>query len=251
MNLQRIFTTCFLGALLPEAYKKFWKEWHHQIPAAVHYVPKEGKFERDPKTGLVTPVQNVPIPLRRVREEWYGIWGGEAVVQGYRKKKVKKCPMPHFWVPTLKRSVVRSEVLNEFMSVIVTERTIRMIHEHHGFDHYLLKTPACDLRSILALKIKKQILVDLLDGIPAWNHDPTRQQEIGREFNKYLDQYTHEEIDWYGLTWLEAIKKKREEVKAENPILPHKVIFREKLIEQLKAASIEEASQFDIESTTK
>lgn len=243
------FHKYFLGAELPDAYRKFWNEWHHQLPAAVHYVPKEGKFERDPKTGLVTPIQNVPIPLKRVREEWNGIWGGEAVVQGYRKKKVRKCPMPHFWVPTLKRSVVRSEVLNEYMSVVVTERTIRMIHEHHGFDHYLLKSPACDLRSILALKIKQKILKDLLEGSPAWQHDPSRQQEINKEFNKYLDQYTNEEIDWYGLTWMEAIRKRSSEIKALNPILPHKVIFRAKLIEQLKAAGIEEAQEFEIESS--
>lgn len=32
------------GAQLPAAYKKFWDEWKLQQPAAVHYVPKDGKL---------------------------------------------------------------------------------------------------------------------------------------------------------------------------------------------------------------
>lgn len=31
------------GAQLPVAYKKFWDEWKNQQPAAVHYVPKNGR----------------------------------------------------------------------------------------------------------------------------------------------------------------------------------------------------------------
>lgn len=155
--------------------------------------------------------------------------------------------MPYFWVPTLKRSVVRSDVLNEYMSVVVTERTIRLIHENYGFDHYILKTPACDLRSLLALKIKRNILQNLQAGCPAWIHDAKRQQEIIKEFEKYLEQYTPEEIDWYGLSWLEAMNKRRREIEAEDPIVPYKIIFREKLIEQLKEAGIEEVKNYETE----
>lgn len=236
--------------MLPESYKKFWSEWHHQLPAAVHYVPREGKFQKDPKTGAVTPIQNVPLPLRRVREEWYGLWGGEAVIQGARKKKVKAQPIPHYWIPTLKRSVVRSEVLNEYLSVVVTDRTIQLIHDHHGFDHYILKSPACDLRSILALKIKRKILQDIQAGFPAWCENPTRQQEVSKEFNKYLENFTSEDIEWYGLTWLEAINKIKNQKRAENPTIPHKVIFREKLIEQLRTAGIDEVKEYEIEPET-
>lgn len=42
-----------IGALLPQAYKKFYKEWKLTQPTAVHYVPEEGKWKRDDVTGEV------------------------------------------------------------------------------------------------------------------------------------------------------------------------------------------------------
>lgn len=231
-----------LGAELPPAYRKFWKEWKEQQPAAVHFIPKDGMFERNEITGVVHPVQNVPIPLKTVEQENYGIWGGEAVIQGFTKKKLLSHRVPRYWIPTLKRSVVRSDILNEFFSITVTERTIRLILEHHGLDHYLLKSPACDLRSVLALKIKRRILHDLQNGLPAYKENPERQKELSKQYGKYLEQYTPEEIDWYGLTWMEAIRKRREEIYAENPVVPHKVIFRQKLVEQLREAGIKEVT---------
>lgn len=229
-----------LGARLPEAYRKFWAEWKETAPAAVHYVPKEGRFERNEVTGIVLPVQNVKLPLKYVPEEDDGIWGGEAIIKGFQKRNPYKRRVPHFWVPTLKRSVVRSEILNEFFSLTVTSRTIRNIMDHHGFDHYLLKSPACDLRSVLALKLKQKMLQDILDGCPAWADNTQRQKEIQNEYKKYIEQYTPEEIEWYGLTWNEAMKKMAAIIAAENPVIPHKILFREKLIEQLRQTGLSE-----------
>lgn len=229
------------GARLPEAYKKFWNEWKNQKPAAVHYIPKEGMFERDEKTGIVRVVQNVPLPFQKIPEEHQGIWGGEGILKGFQKRTPTKRRVPHFWVPTLKRSAVRSEILNEYFSVTVTERTIQLILENRGFDHYLLMTPACDLRSELALKMKQKMLADLLAGCPNWKDNPKRQAEVLEEYGKYLENYTPEEIEWYGLSWTEAIKKMYRLAEAENVVVPHKVIFRSRLLEQLKEAGIEEA----------
>lgn len=230
-----------VGARLPEAYKKFWNEWKNKRPAAVHYIPKEGTFERDDKSGLVKTIQNVPIPLQRIPEEHQGIWGGEGIIKGFQKRNPLKRRVPHFWVPTLKRSAIRSEILNNHFSVTVTERTIQLILANHGFDHYILKTPACDLRSELALKMKQKMLQDLLNGCPSWRDNPKRQAEILQEYGKYLESYTPEEIDWYGLSWFEAIKKMHRIMDAEEVIVPHKTIFRSKLIEQLREAGIAEA----------
>lgn len=232
-----------LAAQLPDAYKKFWREWRSTLATAVHYIPKEGKFERNEITGLVTPVQNVRIPLKAVPEENEGIWGGEAIIKGFQKRTPTKRRVPHYWVPTLKRSAVRSEVLNEYFSMTVTDRTIRLIMENHGFDHYLLKSPACDLRSLLALKLKQRILQSLQDGCPAWQSNPKRQQEVKKEYDQYLQNYTPEDIEWYGLSWEEALQKLKEQQIAENPVVPQKIIFREQLIEQLRAAGIREAEE--------
>lgn len=128
-----------LGAQLPEAYKKFWREWKLSRPAAVHYISKEGNWERDEVTGQIRPIQNQPLPLIDVPESHEGIWGGEAVIKGFQKRHPQKRRVPHFWVPVLRRSVVHSKVLNAYMSVVVTDRTLDKIHDYQGFDHYLLK----------------------------------------------------------------------------------------------------------------
>lgn len=231
-----------LGAQLPEAYKKFWREWKLTTPAAVHYVPKTEPFEHDEVTGEVRPVQNVPLPLIDTPESHEGIWGGEAVIKGFQKRHPQKRRVPHFWVPTLRRSVVHSQVLNAYISMVVTDRTIDQIHDCHGFDHYLLKNLACDLRSALALKLKRKILMELKDGCPNLSDNPSERARVLKEFKCYLDSYTPEEIEWYGHTYEEAIRKLQAQIRAENPIVPHKVEFRMKLIEQLRNAGISEAS---------
>ncbi|XP_050078269.1 39S ribosomal protein L28, mitochondrial [Anopheles maculipalpis] len=236
------FTKGF-GALLPQAYRKFWNEWKHQQPAAVHYVPKDGMFQREDITGLVTPIQNVPLPLIDPPEAHDGIWGGEAVIKGFQKRNQYKRRVPHYWVPVLRRSVVHSRVLNEYMAVTVTDRTLAQIHDHHGFDHYLLKTPACDLRSMLAIKLKRKILEELAAGCPRLAAEPTKQQDYLKEFACYLEQYTPEEIEWYGLTYQEAVTKIRIQTEDKDAELPQKILFRQKLIEQLREAGIREAGQ--------
>lgn len=128
-----------LAAKLPAAYLKFYKEWKEQKPTAVHYIPKEGRFERDEDTGLVRAIQNVPLPVIRPPEMHDGIWGGELLVKGYVKRHPTKRRVPRFWIPVLKRSIVYSAVLNEYMSVVLTNRTMNLIHDNFGFDHYLLK----------------------------------------------------------------------------------------------------------------
>lgn len=110
-----------------------------ETPSPVHYIPKTARFERNELTGETLPVQNVPLPLKYPPEIHFGIWGGEAVVQGFQKRNPNKRRVPHFWVPHLKESVVHSTVLDRYMSVIVTDRTIQLIHKHKGFDKYLLE----------------------------------------------------------------------------------------------------------------
>lgn len=105
---------------------------------------------------------------------------------GFQKRDLRRRRVPHYWVPVLKRTVVKSEVLNTHLSVTVTDRTISLINDHYGFDHYLLKTPACDLVSMLALKLKKQILAELVNGCPRYAHDAVKQAEIYEEYKTYL-----------------------------------------------------------------
>ncbi|XP_050362931.1 39S ribosomal protein L28, mitochondrial [Nymphalis io] len=237
---------------LPPAYKKFWREWKILKPAAVHYIPQESKWKRDELTGETLPVQNIPIPLKYPAEIHEGIWGGEAVVKGFQKRDPRRRRVPHYWVPVLKRTVVKSEILNTNLSVTVTDRTIKLINDHYGFDHYLLKTPACDLVSMLALKLKKQILIELMNGCPRYEHDPAKQKNIYNEYKTYLSSYTPEEIEWYGLTWYEALSKVAKMREAANKPVPLKSLYRKNLVEKLRAANKESDNSpaEDISTTT-
>ncbi|XP_053997842.1 39S ribosomal protein L28, mitochondrial [Hylaeus anthracinus] len=236
-----------IGAELPEEYKKFWKEWKLQEPTAVHYVKQEGKYFRDEETEVVHRVQNVPIPLTYPKELNDGIWGGEAVIRGYVKKHPRRCRVPHFWFPVLKKSVVYSEVLDTYMSVVITNRTIRLIHEHYGFDHYLLKTPACDLRSELALKIKRQILIALADKT-LYPTDPVKKEEVYAKYKEYITAYTREEIEWYGLPYKEACQKWKKLKEELNKVQPLKFTYRSELIAKLKENKIKETEDVDVSS---
>ncbi|XP_011645266.1 39S ribosomal protein L28, mitochondrial [Pogonomyrmex barbatus] len=232
-----------IGAELPEEFKKFWKEWKLQQPTAVHYIKQEGTYVRNDKTEEVRPVQNVPLPLLYPKEIDDGIWGGEAIVQGFKKKGLFKRRVPHFWIPHLKKSIVYSEVLDTYMRVVVTDRTLRLIHESYGFDHYLLKTPACDLRSVLALRLKRQILIALADKT-LYPNDPEKCAEVYAKYEQYLSAYTREEIEWYGLTYKEACLKwiKLKETEPQ----PLKIQYRSELIAKLKENKIKEAENVDV-----
>ncbi|KAL6447604.1 hypothetical protein ACFW04_000060 [Cataglyphis niger] len=230
-----------IGSLLPLEYKKFWREWKKQ-PAAVHYIKQQGTYMRN-KHGEVQPVQNIPLPLLYPKEINDGLWGGEAIVQGFKKKGKYKRRVPHFWIPQLKKSVVYSEVLDTYMSVAVTQRTIRLIHENYGFDHYLLKTEACDLKSLLALRLKRQILIALADKT-LYPDDPEKREEIYAKYKKYLSAYTRKQIEWYGLTYLEALKKWQK--MNETTPQPLKIQYRSELIAKLKENKIKEAENVDV-----
>lgn len=89
-------------------------------------------------------IQNKPILLTYPKEFDEGLWGGEAVVRGFQKRKQLQRRVPHFWFPTLQKSVLYSEMLDKYMEITVTPRTLKLIDQHYGFDSYILEvTFAC------------------------------------------------------------------------------------------------------------
>lgn len=85
----------------------------------------------------------------------------------------------------------------------------------------------------------------LKNGCPEWSSDATKQSEMLSEYAKYAESYTDEEVDWYGLSYNEAIKKLSQILKAQEVVQPHKIAFRSELIEQLRKAGIVEAEATD------
>lgn len=57
MFKQRTIFDRGIGASLPDAYKKFYKEWKLTEPTAVNYIPEEGRWKRNEVTGEVYVVR--------------------------------------------------------------------------------------------------------------------------------------------------------------------------------------------------
>lgn len=123
---------------LPKAYQKFYWESQEE-PTPIHFIPKAGRYVRDERTGLTKPVQNVPIPMQYPEEFDECLLGGEGIIKGFYKTKRQVKKFPHFWIPTLKRTAVYSEILNQHMDVLATDRVIQLIHHYKGFDEYIMQ----------------------------------------------------------------------------------------------------------------
>lgn len=238
---------CSYYKKLPESYRKFYREWKLTVPEPVHYIPKEGKYEIDAETGQVIPIKNIAITLSECPQEDSGIWGGEAVIQGYvrilkGKHRVHDLgPTPMFWYPKFRRTVIYSEILDKNMVAVVTRRAILKINENYGLDHYLLKTRACDLRNLLALKLKRKLLQALLNR-SLYPDDENKREDVYNTYKHYLEPYSPEDIEWYGLTLEEASTKMKGinlRIREESNV-PLKYQFRKDYIELLKNEKVVE-----------
>lgn len=59
------------------------------------------------------------------------------------------------------------------------------------------------------------------------------------KIRNFFFQYTPEEIEWYGLSWYEALSKLAKQKEAASRPVPLKNMYRKNLVEKLKAAGIE------------
>lgn len=226
-------------ARLPEAYKKFVNDLKRP-PAPVNYIPEPGRYKLDPETKQKVRVNNRDIPLKFPTEADTGIWGGEGVIQGFIKEKKKRRRFPNYWVPKLKYSILYSEILNQYMKVTVTERTLKLIDENCGFDHYILGTPVQDIKSQLALKIRRKMLLALLNK-EKYHEDEEKNEEVFLKYEKYM--IPKEEAEWFGLTEREAVQKQRLlEAETIKPI-PLKHQLRLQLIEELRGKTDKEKEE--------
>lgn len=177
-------------------------------------------------------VQNRPITLTFPAEYQNCLLGGEGLIKGFQKRHPLRRRVPHFWFPRLQLHVLHSEILDQHFEVTCTKRLVQLVDQHYGFDSYILETPPQDLKTNLALKLKRRILLALArkDFLP---NDPAKRDELYAKYQKYV--LPLEEAEWYGLTLAEALKKL--EVETAPPVVeprPLKLKFREDFIQQLR-----------------
>ncbi|XP_023243240.1 39S ribosomal protein L28, mitochondrial-like isoform X2 [Centruroides sculpturatus] len=219
----------------PEHYKCFLQELM-KPSTPVHYKYDPRKWYKDPETGEIKRVQNEPIPVIYPKDADNGIWGGEGIIKGYKKKHRYHTRIAHWWIPQLIRTIVYSEILDKYMRVTVTPRTLKLIDDHYGFDNYILKTPVQDLKSQLALDLRRLMLLTLVRR-EMYPDDPEKQEKIYKKYEAFI--IPEEEAEWFGLSLRDAFEKQISIEKSVKPV-PLKQIYRKELFEKLKEMKIEE-----------
>lgn len=226
----------------PQHYKSFLQDLLKQ-PSAVHYKVDPRKYMKDPETVEIKRIENVPIPLIYPKEADDGIWGGEGIVKGYLKRHKYHRRIAHWWIPVLMKTVLYSEILDNYMQVIVTGTTLRAIDKHYGFDNYILETPVQDLKSQLALDLRRMMLLALAHQ-DMYPDNPEKQKEIYDKYKKFI--IPEDEAEWFGLSIKAAIEKQKR-IEKKRPI-PLKVQHRKELFEKLNALKAE--GSLEMESTS-
>jgi len=210
---------------LPEHYKQRFMERFSVDPIPVHWRPAK-KWRQD-EFGVVHRVGNraLPIFFPRVRNE--GLWGGEGIVQGLRKRKDNpmKENSPKVWFPHLVKRVLHSEILQMHMAIVCTHRTLDLVDEAMGFDNYVLQTHEVDLQSRLGMVLKQKMMYKIMTL--------DKDNELHKKYSKHL--IPEEEIDWLGLDMTEAERKQRsiEDKVTSSRIKPLKEQFATELVEKL------------------
>lgn len=176
------------------------------------------------------------------------------------------------WFPKLIRSVLYSEILDDYFKVVITYKTKDSINELKGFDNYILKTPVQDLKSQFGLDLRRQMLIRLAKKdyypenaekfamieekykehvIPVSGLWPTGGRCSITEFrssskfdasdlirsNSFtldsLPRTQLEEAEWFGLPENSAIFKQLNLEQKSRKVMPLKVAYAEQLVQEL------------------
>ncbi|KJH40819.1 AMP-binding enzyme [Dictyocaulus viviparus] len=214
---------------LPEHYcKRYWDNLLREA-TPVHYRPPASRLYWDPKRMVEVEAENYPLYVIFPPEADDGLWGGEGVVKGWKESRpfTKKKVLPRHWVPhlyfpTLKTSVLYSEILDRHMKIVVTERALRLIDQHFGLDYYILRTPLIDLASKLGNRLKREMLLTLAKG-EYYANDKERHNYIKNKYAEFVIPV--EEADWIGLDLNEA-SRKQQEIEDRQVVEPLKFNFK-------------------------
>jgi len=218
---------------LPEYYKKFYWEWKHAPKTPVHVVDQKGNFRLSLDGTTVEEVHTDEVQVVYPREVDQGLWGGEGVVKGYKNLGRYKGEVARYWFPHLQKTAVYSDILDRYVELHATERALDLIDDATGLDHYILQTSHADLNSLLAFRLKREMLLALLRGtVPG---DEERRQRVLQTYGHYAS-IPEEEADWLGLSLEEAVRRQEaREEEARRP-LPYKADFRSQLVAYLEEA---------------
>jgi len=227
---------------MPQHYKDYHNLWRTGPQEHIHSRPTQARFEKD-EWGEIYPVQNPRIYVIYPDKFHQGLWGGEGVIKGLLKREDGnhrnfKPPPAKYWWPTLFELVLHSEILDKNIEMIGTKRGVRLVDEAGGFDSYLLNTPVNEIYATGLLRLKRELLLSLVDRDKYVNSGGK-----GLVWDKYQNWAVGaEEADWHGLTLDEAKSKQAaiEREALERETIPDKLKFRQELLEMLRSGKLDE-----------
>ena len=202
-------------------------------PTPVHYTPNPQKWHKD-RYGCVRPIQNIPILVTFPKEADEGLWGGEGLIDGISRKNndSHKPDVARLWKPRLQVRVFYSEILDRWMSITVTPRTLDLVDQSYGFDNYILQTHQVDLASQLGMKLKREMLLTLVRK-SMYPDNPKKRDTIYEKYKHFV--IPEEEAEWIGLTIIEAeVKQLSLEDQNCKSIQPLKDVYMKELVQLLK-----------------
>ncbi|ESP03691.1 hypothetical protein LOTGIDRAFT_224221 [Lottia gigantea] len=215
--------------LLPAHYKRRCQQFMRAEPLFVHVKYNDEKYtvKQRGRDMIKERVQNVPVKVIYPEESNNGLWGGEGIIVGLKKCKIRKYSnrVPKIWKPLLVKKPLYSEIFNKFYLVTVTMRTLNLIDENFGFDNYILKTSEAQLNSQLAMKFKREMLLEICNMAD----NPVKHEKLLKRYDKFL--MDREEAEWIGLPSSEAVKKAVKEYEDKQEVVPLKELFIQQLLE--------------------
>ncbi|KRX97784.1 Asparagine--tRNA ligase, cytoplasmic [Trichinella pseudospiralis] len=195
---------------LPVFYKQRYWENLLRDREPVHWRPFTERYRWNEKLKIREELENFPLAVIYPPEADLGLWGGEGIVKGYKlsnkpprpKRFLPRFWLPRFWFPTLMKKVLYSEILDKYMLVTVTSRTLQLIDENQGLDYYLLRTNEVDLCSKLGCKLKRILLLALARREFG---QPEKADELLEKYAEFI--IPESEAEWIGLDLNEACRK--------------------------------------------
>ena len=199
------------------------------------------------------PMKKDLLPIRYTvpPEAHVGLWGGIGVLQGEKFARGYKLNrrFKKEWRPTIIKEYFHSELANDgqYLWLDVTPRTLELIDRAGGFEDYILGTPVCELNSVLAYMLKRDMLrnINVLETIVEENSQAQMKaqgpeipnEESNKSITSAIDNIQFEsgdavhvyekykkyqkpesEIEWIGLPLEMALKKQYDiEVANNNP----------------------------------
>ncbi|VDN09424.1 unnamed protein product [Dibothriocephalus latus] len=216
---------------LPEHYKRRYLK--SRLSPPIKYIQESTEpWKRAASDNALHPSEafevapNVLFP----EESQRALWGGEGIVRGFIELRRTHTRCPKTWGPDLRQHMFYSEILERWMTILVSVTALKQIENLKGIDNYILETPENELSSRLAMYMKREMLLRISsDEFQRGNPD------LVKKYSKFA--IPREEAEWVGLSLEEAIKKQlkleheQARIEAETP---KKYIYAQALLEQLE-----------------